>query len=559
MRSIFTAQRLRSNAWPFEYHQYDENGVLRNYSCNGGIMPETGEETTLFTEEVLLKFAEDFADAAEAAFNCGFDVLLIHGGHGLILSQFLSPKFNTRTDEFGGSSENRMRFPLMVLQAVRRRVGDSILIEYRISGSELGGEGTFNIGDCIDFLKKAQEYIDIAHVSAGSTFTETEHVTHPTNFLQPGCNTYLAAAVKACPDIRIPVLTLGGYQEPELMEEVIASGKADIVAMARGTISDPDCPNKARSGLADEIIPCIKCFHCLDYARQTAFACSVNPEVGREAILPWLIPPVGEKQKVVVIGGGPSSMQAAITARKRGHDVILIERETYLGGKLVFSEQVPFKRDLFRFMNYQINMLKKLGVEVRLGTNATPGTVETLKPDVVIAAVGSDAIVPPIPGIGGPNVITAEECYEKIKAGEDLGRKIAVLGGGGVGCETALYLAMNHNKDVELVEMTDALAREEFWLPQYAITEQMDRYVAYHLNARCTGITPDGMLYVDESGKERSIIADTIVLAAGLKPRREAAKAFRPAAGLFIACGDCVNAKNVRTATRTAYDAAVQL
>ncbi|MBP1736368.1 MAG: NADH:flavin oxidoreductase, Old Yellow Enzyme family [Oscillospiraceae bacterium] len=544
----------------FSFHDYDEKGILQNYSVNGDTNPETGEESVPFTRASLEKLASLYADAAEAAVACCFDVILIHGGHGLILSQFLSPLFNQRTDEFGGSFENRCRFPLMVLEAIRSRVGKKLLIEYRISGSELAGDDGFTVEDCIAFLKTTQKkYIDIAHISAGSTFSETEHIMHPTNFIESGCNVYLAEAVKKCPDIQIPVLTLGGLQEPEQIEEILASGKADLVAMARGTICDAHLVEKARHGRGDEIIPCIKCFYCLDYARNTAFGCSANPEVGREYCLKDMIPPVGEIKNVLVIGGGPSGMQAAITARQRGHSVTLLEKAGQLGGKLVFSRQVSFKHDLCRFMDYQIHMMEQLGVDVLLNTEATPSLISTLNPDVIIAALGADAAIPPIPGVHNSNVITAEECYHKAEQGEALGETIVVLGGGLVGCETALYLAMALGKQVTVVEMLDTLASEEFWLPQWAMMEKMDEFVTYHTSSCCTKITETGLTFVDGEGMEHTVAADTVVLAAGMRPRTAQAEAFRPLAFDFAATGDCVKAQNVRTATRSAFDAAVRI
>ena len=436
----------------FSYHGRNYKGELVSYSVNGE------EGTQILDKAAMESIASIYADAAENALKCGFDMILIHGGHGLILSQMLSPKFNTRTDEFGGCLENRAKFPIMILDAIRARVGKKLLIEYRISGSELGGDDCFTPDDCVAFLEMVQDKIDIAHISAGSFFTDTEHIMHPNNFLLPGHNTYLAEYVKKSGKIHIPILTLGAYQQPKDIEAALAAGKADIVAMARGTIADAALVNKSRKGKEDEIIPCIKCFHCLDYRRAATFGCSVNPTVGREARLPVLVPPKEETKKVVIIGGGPAGMEAAVTAKQRGHEVILLEKNSVLGGKLNFSRQVPFKRDLCKFMDYLIHMVEKTGVDVRLNTEATVELVESLEPDVVIAAVGAKALVPPIPGVDGANVITAEEAYRKVKAGEDIGQKIAVLGGGDVGCETAVYLAQEAGKTVSLVEMTDTLA-----------------------------------------------------------------------------------------------------
>lgn len=537
----------------FEYHGYDDDGNLVSYTVNGH-----GKKYPKLTRPVMERIAATYADAAEAALDCGFDMILIHGGHGLVLSQMLSPKFNTRKDEFGGSLENRAKFPIMILDAIRKRVGRKLLIEYRISGSELT-EGGFTTDDCVAFLKMIQDRIDIAHISCGSFYSETEHIMHPSNFLPAGCNAYLARAVKESGEIHIPVLTLGAFQHPDLMEETIATGGADLIAMARGTISDAYVPDKALHDKADEIIPCIRCFHCLDYGRNTAFACSVNPTVGREYRLKLLEEKPTERKKVVIVGGGPAGMEAAIVAAQRGHDVTLLEKANHLGGKLVFSRQTEFKKDLMKFMDYQIHMVDKLGVQVRLNTEATPELVASMEPDAVLAAVGADPIIPPIPGVDGKNVITAEQCYEKGLRGEDMGNHIAVLGGGLVGCETALYLSMYLGKRVTLIEMTRAIAQEEYSIPRQALVEHMDEYVTYYCGVRCTGITQQGMEVADSFGNTALIEADTVVLAAGMRARSQQAEQFRGLSLFFEPIGDCVVAKNVRGATRSGYDAASRL
>jgi len=540
----------------FEHHGYNYKGELVNYTVNGD-PGRGGSKTYMLTLQVMEQIADMYAEAAECALSCGFDMILIHGGHGLILSQFLSPLFNTRTDEFGGSLKNRMRFPMMVLDAIRSRVGRKLLIEYRISASELAGDKGFTVGDCIDVLKVMQDKIDIAHISAGSFFNDTEHITHPTYFLPAGANAYLAREVKACPDIHIPILTLGGFQEPQLIEETLANGGADIVAMARGTIADSHMVNKTWDDRSDEIIPCIKCFHCLDYTRADSFACSVNPAVGRESRLPSLITSIVNKKKVVVIGGGPAGMEAAITAAVRGHFVILLEQGSRLGGKLVFSSKAKFKWDLRRFMDYQINMVTKLGIDIRLDTKATQALVASLEPDAVIAGLGAEPVIPPIPGVEGKNVIYAEDCYDM--PAETLGSNIVVIGGGLVGCETALYLSEAFGKHVTLIEMLPEIAKDEFHLTRTALMERMDKSVEYYTNARCTAISPDDLSVIDSSGNERNIEADTVVIAAGMSPRQDEAESMRNNGYIFIPIGDCVAAQNVRSSTRTGFDAAMSL
>ena len=546
--------RISLELLAFEYHRKNEQGELVSYTVNGH-----GPQYPKLTEKVMREIAAEYADAAEAALDCGFDMILIHSGHGLVLSQMLSPKFNTRRDEFGGSLENRAKFPMMILDAIRARVGRKLLIEYRISGSELAGESGFTTKDCIAYLKMIQDKIDIAHISCGSFYSETEHIMHPNNFLPAGCNAYLAREIKESGEIKIPILTLGAFQRPELIEETLATGGADLVAMARGTIADAAVPQKALTGREDEIIPCIRCFHCLDYGRNTAFACSVNPTVGREFKLKLLEEaPEGEK-KVVVVGGGPAGMEAAIVAAQRGHQVTLFEKTDRLGGKLLFSRQVEFKKVLENFMDYQIHMVEKLGVDVRLGTEATPELVESMAPDAVIAAVGADPIIPRIPGVDLDKVITAEEAYDRGLKGGPLGDTIAVLGGGLVGCETALYLAMYLKKQVVLVEMSRAVAQEDYSIPRQALVEHMDQYIDYYVGVKCTAITEEGMVVGDNYGNTALLPCDTVVLAAGMRARGEDAERFRGKSLFYERVGDCLVAKNVRGATRSAYDAASRI
>lgn len=502
--------------------------------------------------EEMDKLADRYAELAACVKRCGFDILLIHGGHGTLLQEFLSPRSNHRKDEFGGSISNRARFPTMVLDRIREKVGRELLIEYRISGSECI-PGGFEIDECIEFVKLVQDKIDIIHISAGVVREpRLRAITHPTGFLPPACNAHLAAAVKACPDIHIPVLTLGAFQNPEDIEAVLSDGKADIVAMARGLIADPYTVRKAKCGKKDEIVPCIKCFHCLDDFKSTHFySCAVNPIAGRETYLDMLVPKEYEKKKVAVIGGGPGGMKAAISAAQRGHAVTLYEKNGALGGQLGDVDTIDFKYDLRNYKEYLIRQLNKSGVEVRLNTTATPEDIEKQGYDSVIAAIGAEPVILPIPGI--ENAIHATDSFANA---DKVGQRVVVVGGGQVGCEAGVFFG-KMGKTVTVLEMRDELAPDAQRTYREELIGQVGDHAGSITGAKCTKISVLGVEYIGEDDQSHMLEADTVILAVGFKPKRAEAEAFRLCAEDFRKIGDCAEVGNVKTATRSAFDAAM--
>ncbi len=521
-----------------------------------------GVQVLEMTKEQMETIKENFVQAVLFCKLCGFDMTMIHGAHGWLLGAFLSPATNQRTDEYGGSFENRAKYPLEVLKAIREAVGPEFLLEYRISGSELIENGS-QIEDCINFLKLAQEYIDLAHISVGTrTDIHGRGIAHPACFLPHGCNAYLAKAVKEA-GLEIPVVAVGALDDPAVADEIIARGEADMVAIARGIIADPHLPKKAMLGQEDDIVPCIRCMHCLDRsvgrtnsdrvlrfsASTHRFTCSVNPTVAHEHEFES---PSSQQKNVVVVGGGPAGMEAAIVAADRGHCVTIIEKTGKLGGALEFADTVDFKIQLKKLKDYLVRQVEKRDIRVIFDTEATPDMIETMQADAVIAALGADAIIPPIKNI--EKAILATDSY----AAADIGQNVVIIGGGQIGCETALHFA-KQGKNVTIVEMQDVIAKDASFTHRIPLLEHLDDHTKYILNVKCTEVTDTGVVVVDQDGTEEAISADTVVLAAGMKPKIALAEAFHAAAPELYIIGDCVKAATVHEAISQAYNAAIQL
>ena len=292
-----------------------------------------GVKVKALTEDMIKEIVEAYGQTAALAKRAGFEMLMIHGGHGWLINQFLSPYFNHRHDAYGGSLENRCRLAIEVLKSVREAVGEGFPIEFRMSGSELF-EGGYDLSEGVKIAQMIEPYVDILHVSAG-TYQRGFGDTHPSMFKEHGCNVYLAAEIKK--HVSVPVATIGGLNDPEQMEEIIASGKADIVYMARALLADPFLPRKVMENKEDQIVKCLRCFTCMaERAMTSTRRCTVNPLIGRE-IEGCEVHPAPEKKKVLIAGGGPGGLYAAYTAARRGHQVILCEKEserTYGSGNL---------------------------------------------------------------------------------------------------------------------------------------------------------------------------------------------------------------------------------
>ena len=538
-------------AWgPVEIHEVQTsvihgNEVTEEYHVHG------------MTEEDMNVVADHFADCAEILQSAGYDMVLIHGGHGWLLDQFISPLYNTRTDEYGGSLANRAKFPLMVIDRIRQRCGENFLIEYRMSGCE-EIEGGLTPEEGIEFAKLLDGKVDLIHVSAGLDIEEAQAVhTHPTMFLPHGVNVHYAAAIKAA-GVKTPVVTLGGINTPELAEQILAEGKADVIAMARQSIADPYFPEKARHGKAQDIIPCLRCLDCLTGLHAgNQLSCAVNPRTAQECRFDRMSAPAKVHRKVLVVGGGPAGMEAAAIAAQRGHDVTLAESSDKLGGLLKFTDYDNLKVDLMRLKNYLIHQVEQSGAQVMLNTTVTPDFIRQGGYDAVILAVGSSPARPPIPGLDDPSVEHATTVYTKL---QNFGKQVAVLGGGLVGCETGLYLA-EHGHEVTIIEMQSEIAPEANWMHKEGMMQSFAKApITCRTGLRVSRIVPgEGVYALNGEGQEEFIPAQGIVYAMGMRSNTATVEALKDICLDTYTVGDCVRPRKARQAMEEGYWAAVRL
>ncbi|MCJ7834432.1 FAD-dependent oxidoreductase [Cuneatibacter sp. NSJ-177] len=539
--------------WTDEKHTW--NGKIYAPS---EIMNPYGIRTTEMSEDMIEEIVDCFARAAEMAQYAGHDMVQIHGTHGWLINQFLSPALNHRKDRFGGSFENRARFACMVVEAVRKRC-PKLGLEYRMCGDE-HMEGGFALDEAIELAKMLEDQVDLIHVSSSTFWDPTCGTLFPSAFAPRGCNLELAAAVKRA--VHVPVAVVGRLDHLQQMEQIIAEEQADVIAVGRGFIADPKWVEKAYEGREEDITPCLRCNYCLpcayDPAHYTPFhahvlRCTVNPEVGRE----WQknLHPAGPRKKVLVAGGGPGGMQAAITACDRGHQVILCEEKADLGGRLNTIIGPSFKEDYRTYLDVLKRRVAERPIEVRFHTSVTPELIDEIGADVVIAAIGASPMILPIPGIQDPRVVTVDRMRQT-----KLGHRVVIIGGGPIGAEEALHLQeLGH--DVTVIEMRDSLCFGAPYLHYTAVNRKFEQPGAPKavLNSSCDRITEEGVWVRGKDGREEVYQADTILLAVGMVPKREEAEALREHAKYFFRIGDCYRPATIAEATRLAYDVAFGL
>jgi 2,4-dienoyl-CoA reductase-like NADH-dependent reductase (Old Yellow Enzyme family)/thioredoxin reductase len=513
---------------------------------------------TEMSSDEINQIIQSFEAAAYRCMRAGMDMIMIHGAHGHLISQIVSPGKNFRTDAYGGSFENRTRLVVEILEAIRSRVGNALAIEYRISADEFVPHG-LKAEEQVEFAKRIQDKIDLIHVSAGNLYeTKTlPHMIQPT-YLPRGTNVESAALFKR--ELRIPVIAVGSLTL-DMAEEVISQGKADMVAMARTLIADPECVKKAGKGRGELIRPCVRCNTCIHrtHSLRLAVRCAVNPSIGREAEL-LTLPAVNQSRKVVVVGGGPAGMEAAKSAARRGHQVVLFEKGPRLGGALSAASAASFKTDMKKYLEWAIQTsLNTPRLKVMLNTKATPERIKAEKPEAVIIAVGSQSIIPDLPGIHGKNVVLAVN----VEAGNAIvGNSVLVAGAGLSGSETALDLA-RRGKRVTLIDML-SVKDIDVLLPlingMTLRTMLVQDKVGMITEVELERIIETGVFVVDKKGKRKEIPCDTVVIAFGMRPDTKAIENLvDPAYDVYLA-GDCNNERgNLWRAVSEGFFAAMDI
>lgn len=542
------------------------------YAGRGNRAPANGEPTAIVSAERPLNpgdnvrtmnrddmdyMKERFVDCALRCKHAGFRMVMLHCAHNNFLAQWLSPDSNVRTDEYGGSPENRRKYPLEVLKAVRDAVGNDMVIELRVSATE-GIPGGLEFEESLEFMKLAQEYVDIMHVSQGSIFHLSARYTIPTYFRTPHkpLNVDYAAEVKK--HLHIPVAVVGMITTLAEAEEIIASGKADIVAMAKSFMADGDLVHKTLAGQADKVRPCTRCDLCGNANTWgTAMSCAVNPRCG----VSGEIEPVPESQRkhVMVIGGGPAGMMAAQTLVKRGHTVSLYEKKDHLGGLLVDASLVPFKALMREYLEWDIRETMECGAKVVLNTAVTPELVEEVNPDAIIVATGSVYLTPPIPGIDQALPVRDVDAHEV-----EPGQSVVVCGGGITGLECALTLAQEGRK----VTVVDMLPRESFIMEmpifnKADLLDQLEQLGVELIGSQKIQSIGGGVKTLDAvTGEEHFYPAESVVNALGVKPNNQLGLELTAKYGSVdvIMVGDCTaKGGTYYRANQEAYYAAMRL
>ena len=508
----------------------------------------------------MLKVIEDYMAATRRCMEAGFDMVMAHFAHGNLVSAFLSTLWNRRGDAYGGSPRNRWRFPLEVLEAVYSVTQGKIPIEMRVVGDERIPGGT-DISERIEFLKEASRWVDMLCVSTGTLmYTDGECFCYnmPGYYTEPGLNVAHAAAFKEALGDKVAVSVVGGISTLEQAEEILASGKADIVAMAKALMADDRMIVKGERGREEDIVPCMRCMYCLrNVGGAHIRGCAVNPRMGWEYRYPRFLP-MRKKKKVLIAGGGPGGMEAARILAERGHEVILCEKESALGGRLPEASSLWMKDGFRRYYDYAVRKTLACGAEVRLNTPVTPELIRQERPDTLILATGAKEFRPPVPGVNGPKVVSVVDADRGNAA---VGQKVVVCGGGLSGAECAMALG----REGKQVTVVDLLPEEElhkniseFNLPIF-LKLLRENGVDSRYETAVLEIGEKGVRVRAGDGTEEWLEADTVIAAFGIRADRAELEALSDLVPETYIIGDAHKVGVIGDATNDAWRVCLQI
>ena len=519
------------------------------------------------TKEKIAETVEKFAMSAYRMKRAGMDIVLVHGGHGNLIGQFTSPLYNKRTDEYGGSTEKRARFAIEVCKAIREKCGEDFVIEMRLSADEIAEEG-MHFDETLELIGYLKPHLDIVQMSAGihSDFDMQLYRYWCQNYMmERGFNVHYARDVKkAYPDLL--VTTVGSIVSIDMAEEIIGNGWADFVAMMRPLIADPDMPRKYANNMPEERRPCIRCDSCTGHLHipKPQF-CAVNPMafMSRD-LVDGLVPKAPVRKRVAVVGGGPAGITALTTLVDRGHDVTLYEKTDRLGGNVIGAAAPPFKIDCQDYLSWLVRQAEKAPAKILLNTEATKEMLDKENYEALIIAIGSEPVIPKLPGIDKAHVSWAPDA-EMGRA--SVGENIVVIGAGSVGLEAAIDFK-RQGKSVAVIELLEQPeAQEALRKSAKTVAREFPRIldeenITVHYGLRLTEILDDKVVCLSvSSGETVEFEADTVLIAVGMKPLREAAGSMRhcaPETEVRVV-GDAEEVGNICSAVNTAFCAALHI